>query len=158
MASIYALTPFLFAVILAYMFNPLVARLCALKVPRTLSAVLVMTFILCLLVGVIAVLVPLFEKQASILMTQLPVYLEWTKTRLAPWIYAQFGIEIHADFSYLKIMANEHMKSVGGIAAKLLPIIQGGGASIITFFIGLSLIPVVLFYFSENGRKNVPFV
>jgi predicted PurR-regulated permease PerM len=147
------LTPFLFAAILAYMFNPLVGWLCARRVPRTLSAILVVTLILCLLVGLIAVLVPLFEKQASILIEQLPIYLEWVRTRLAPWVYTKFGIEIHTDFAYFKNLVGEHMKSAGGIAAKLLPIIQSGGASIVAFFISLSLIPIVLFYFLKDWNS-----
>ncbi len=144
------LTPFLFAAILAYMFNPLVERLCARKVPRTVSAILVMLFIVGLLVGVIAVLVPLFEKQATVLATQLPIYLEWVRAKLGPWIYDRFGVEIHTDIAYFKSLAGEHMQSAGGVVAKLLPIIQSGGASIVAFFISLSLIPIVLFYFLKD--------
>ena len=60
---------------------------------------------------------------------------------------------LHTDFDYFKTKITEHMQSAGGMAMKLLPMIKSGGASIIAFFVSLSLIPVVLFYFLKDWNN-----
>src|SRR4030067_1052429 len=78
------LTPFVAAGILAYICNPLVQRLCAWKVPRTLAVVLVMCGLLLLLAVLLLIMLPLLEKEISRFVARLPDWIEAARLRLVP--------------------------------------------------------------------------
>src|SRR5688572_15579460 len=71
------LAPFLFAAILAYIFDPLVERLTCRRVPRTFAVVLVLLLALGVLVGLLLVVLPLFYKESRLLMEKLPGFVAW---------------------------------------------------------------------------------
>ena len=59
------LTPFVAAGILAYICNPLVQRLCGLRVPRTVAVLLVMGGLLLLFALLLFIMLPLLEKEIA---------------------------------------------------------------------------------------------
>src|SRR2546426_3954411 len=59
------LAPFLFAAILAYIFDPLVERLTRHRVPRTLAVVLVLLLAVAVAVAIMLVVLPLFYKETN---------------------------------------------------------------------------------------------
>src|SRR3990167_4305710 len=78
------LTPFLFAAILAYTFDPVVERLPPLRVPPTLAGVLALLLALGLLVAVMLIVIPLFYKEARMLAERAPGFVEWFNRVAAP--------------------------------------------------------------------------
>ena len=86
------LTPFLLAAILAYMGDPLVDRLEANKIPRTLGVLIVMSLLIGLMILIVVILVPLFEQQAATLMQRYPQHLEALSSYITPWLH-RFGID-----------------------------------------------------------------
>lgn len=78
------LTPFVAAGILAYICNPLVQRLCSLRVPRTLAVLLVMGGLLLLFALLLFIMLPLLEKEIAQFMTLLPGWIEAARLRLQP--------------------------------------------------------------------------
>ena len=91
------LTPFVAAAILAYICNPLVVRLCTLKLPRSLAVMLVMVALLLLFSGLLLIMLPLLEKEISLLMLRLPDMIELLRVHLLPRLQQWFGADLQRD-------------------------------------------------------------
>ena len=85
------LTPFLISALLAYLGDPIVDRLEARGVSRTVSVVLV--FLAMFIIGLSAVLViiPALQSQATILLQRIPTALEWLQSNLLPKLSSLMG-------------------------------------------------------------------
>ncbi|MDD2914027.1 MAG: AI-2E family transporter [Gallionella sp.] len=140
------LTPFVAAGILAYICNPLVRRLTARKVPRTLAVALVMTGLLLLSGSLLLIMLPLLEKELGLLVTRLPDWIEAARTHLLPQMQQWFGAELQWDSQALKNLLLSHWQSAGGVAGKLLPWLGSGGGAIVGALVNLVLIPLAMFY------------
>lgn len=140
------LTPFVAAGILAYISNPLVLRLHALKLPRTLAVVLVMVALLLLFAGLLLIMLPLLEKEISLFMLRLPDLIETARVNLLPKLQQWFGAQLQWDSTALKSWLMSHWQSAGGIAEKLLPWLSSSGGKILGVLMNLLLIPVAMFY------------
>ncbi len=140
------LTPFVAAAILAFICNPLVRRLCALKLPRTLAVVLVMLAMLLLFAGLLLIMLPLLEKEISLFVTRLPDFIEAAHVKLLPKLQQWFGTDLQWDSTAVKNLLVSHWQSAGGVAEKLLPWLSSSSGAILGVFINLVLIPVAMFY------------
>jgi predicted PurR-regulated permease PerM len=151
------LTPFLFAAILAYMGDPLVDKLEANRIPRTLGVLIVMALLIALVILVLVILVPLFEEQAVTLMHNLPQYLEALRVRVSPWL-ERLGIDIALDLEGIRQALRESLPAAQGLAGNLLPKLTTGGLALIEFVTNLVLMPVVLFYVLRDWDRMVAAV
>lgn len=149
------LTPFVAAAILAYICNPLVSRLCAFKLPRALSVVVVMTALLLLFAGLLLIMLPLLEKEMSLLMVRLPDWIEAARGSVLPKLQQWFGAELLWDSTALKNLLMSHWQSAGGIAGKVLPWLSSRGGAIISVLVNLLLIPVAMFYLLRDWDEMV---
>ncbi len=140
------LTPFVAAGILAYICNPLVQRLSACKVPRALAVVLVMGGLLLLFASLLLIVLPLLEKEVSLLVARLPDWVEVVRIRLMPKLQQWFGADLQWDSESVKNMLLSHWQSAGGVLGKLLPLLSSSGGAIIGALVDLLLIPVAMFY------------
>jgi len=141
------LTPFIIAAALAYIGDPLVDRLEAKGLSRTLSVVTV--FLLLILAGlvVLLVLVPMVQRQVALLAAKLPEYIDWIQHQALPWIAAKAGIEAEGlDLQALRQYAQEGWKSAGGTMAQALATLSKSGLTVLAWLANLVLIPVVTFY------------
>lgn len=149
------LTPFVAAAIFAYICNPLVQRLCALKVPRTLAVVLVMLALLLLSLGLLLIMLPLLEKEISLFAARLPALMEAARVRLLPQLQQWFGAELQWDSAALKDMLMSHWQSAGGAAKSLLPWLGSSGGAILAALVNLLLIPVAMFYLLRDWDELI---
>lgn len=140
------LTPFLLAAVIAYICNPMVGRLAARRVPRTIGTILVMLLLISSFTALILIMVPIFEKEVSRLIDKIPAYLDLLRNTAIPWLETRFDISLQPDIAMLKEAVTEHWQSAGGIAAKVLPSLTSGGMAVVGFLVNLLLVPVVLFY------------
>ncbi len=134
------LTPFLIAIILAYIGDPLVDRLEDWGWSRALSVVTV--FVLLTLAGLVllVILVPMLQQQISLLVEKLPGYLEWLRTTALPALTARLGVDM--ELETLKSLGSGTSGAVGG----LLKIVSQSGVTLLGWLANLVLIPVVTFY------------
>ena len=86
------LTPFLVALLLAYMGDPLVDRLERAGLSRTLSVVAVFGLFTLVLMALLLVLVPMLAKQLYRLYELAPQMLDWLQHSALPWVQAKFGL------------------------------------------------------------------
>ena len=143
------LTPFLLAAILAYICNPLVTRISK-KIPRSLATVLVMALLIGAFTLLLLIMLPLVQKEAALIATRVPAYLEIVKDRFIPWLQTRLGIALQLDSALLKEALLTHWQSAGSLAAKglqaWLPSLASGGMAFLGLLMNLLLVPVVLFY------------
>lgn len=153
------LTPFLAAAILAYICDPWVSKLCALKLPRgwklprTLAALLVMATLVGLLALLILIMLPLLEKEFDHFVQRIPALLDAVRLKLLPLLQQHLSVELQWDNEILKNLLATHWQSAGGAAAKVLPWLGGGGAKLLTLMMNVLLIPLVLFYLLRDWPK-----
>ena len=146
--------PFVAAAILAYICNPLVARLCAAKLPRALAVVLVMLGLLLSLVTLLLIILPLLEKEIGLLFVRMPVWLDTVRTSLLPSLQQWLGVSLEWDSQALKNALVGNWQANGGTAAKLMPWLKSGG-TLITQLIKLLLVPVAMFYLLRDWEALV---
>lgn len=141
------LTPFLVALLLAYMGDPLVDRLERAGLSRTLSVVAVFGLFTLVLMALLLVLVPMLAKQLFRLYELAPQILDWLQHSALPWVQAKFGL---ADgfwkFDKIKAAISEHMGQAGDIVSVVLSQATASSLALIGWLTNLVLIPVVCFY------------
>lgn len=149
------LAPFLAAAILAYILDPVVDRMEAYRVRRTLATTL--TLMLLILAGalVLLIIIPLFIKESLLLAEQFPVLLEKAKSDWLPWIAQKTGIQVNLDSESIKTFLSENLQDAKGIAQNLFNSLKVGGLAVLGFLINLLLLPVVLFYLLRDWDKLV---
>ena len=145
------LTPFVAAGVLAYICNPLVQRLCTLKIPRTLAVAMVMGGLLLLFALLLLIMLPLLEKETALFMARLPDWIEAVRLRFLPQLQSLLGADLQWDSQAVKELLLSHWQSAGGTAAKLLPWIGSSSGAIIGALVNLLLMPVAMFYLLRDG-------
>lgn len=140
------LTPFMVAIIFAYIGDPLVDRLEALKLKRTLAVVIVFFVLSMFAVIGFIILIPMIERQIVILGQKIPSYIEAVQTQLLPWLNEKFGFEQELDVISIKQSLQDSLKQTGGIASTVMGYLTHSGAVLAGWLVNLVLIPVVTFY------------
>ena len=141
------LTPFMLGALLAYLGDPLVDRLEALKLSRTASVIVVFIVILLVVLTLPLVLLPLVEQQINSLVANIPKYIDWIQNTVVPFFTAKLNIDpalFNTDALKQSIMS--HWRDVGGIASRVAGAITKSGFALIALLANLVLVPVVTFY------------
>lgn len=142
--------PFGIALICAYLLNPLVERLCKLKLPRWSSISIVFLALSFLVIWAFWYLIPLMWKQILVVRDNIPAGIEWLNEIFLPWLSATFNIdEMMIDtelfsqtvLNYIQTNygSNDLQVVLSKVAKSGLNFIQIGGT--------LVLIPIITFYF-----------
>lgn len=141
------LTPFAVGALLAYLFDPLADKLETWKLSRSLAVAVVFLVITVIVIGVALLLVPALERQISSFIKNLPLYFEWLRNNINPWLQSTFGLKTNFfDMSELTQLIKSHWESAGGIAQSVLSSVTKSGLVIVNWFMNFLLIPVVTFY------------
>jgi len=148
------LSPFLFALGLAYLFDPLVDRLERRRCSRTLGTLLVMFGMLLALVLLLLILTPLVQAQVRLLVTQIPLVLEWGQDTLLPWLSSQFGLDLQQDRAQLIAGLRGPLGELAQLTA-YLPQVGSGGLALLGTLASLLLVPVVTFYLLRDWDRGV---
>jgi len=149
------LAPFVAAAILAYICNPLVTRLCAWKLSRTLAVVLVMLGLMLAFIALLLIMLPLLQKEVSLLMVRAPEWLETVRARLLPLLNQWLGISLDWDMQAMKQLLLDHWQNASGVAAKVLPWLGNGSGILLDILLNLMLIPVVMFYLMRDWNDII---
>ncbi|MFJ7145579.1 AI-2E family transporter [Pseudomonas protegens] len=141
------LSPFLVALLLAYLFDPLVDRLEKWGLSRTWGVVAVFALFTLIVMTLLLVLVPMLAKQLLRLYELAPQMLDWVQHSAMPWVQSRLGL---ADgfwkFDKVKAAISEHMGQTTDIVGVVLSQATASGLALIGWLANLVLIPVVSFY------------
>ncbi len=141
------LTPFFIAALLAYLGDPLVDRLEARGLSRTLSVVIVFFTMTLLMAVALLLLVPLLQQQIAQLIHLLPEYIAWIGNNVVPWLEEKFGLSREQlNLAAVSAWITEHWSTAGGIAVNLLEYASRSGGWVLGWLANVVLIPVVGFY------------
>ncbi len=145
------LTPFIMGAVLAYLGDPLVDRLEARRVPRTLGVVIVFVIFSTFATLSLLLLIPLIQKQIVIVYQSIPGFLEWINVSAIPWLKEQTGLSLEilepgAFFAAIE----EHLKTAGTLVANILAGVGSSGMALALWVSNLVLIPVVAFYLMRD--------
>lgn len=153
------LTPFVIAGVLAYAFNPLIKKLMALNLSRTMAVAVIFVILLIVVAGFSVFFFPLLVREITGLVQVLPeVGRSWYE-QLARWYEANLGQQSFAPdtldglVDYLDIslqpVVDWFTRSSGNLVARF-----GNFASSLVHLI---TIPVLMFYFMKDSEQVAQF-
>ncbi|MFC3702472.1 AI-2E family transporter [Reinekea marina] len=139
------LGPFLTAILLAYMGDPIVDKLQTWKLSRTQGVVV--TFLALTAVFVLAglILVPALVEQIDQLIKLIPTLINYIKSTFIPMVEAKFGVEL-AQLDWLQLSQQLNWGATGNIAKNIIGNVTQSSFALIGFIGNLVLVPVVWFY------------
>lgn len=148
------LTPFVIAALLAWLGEPLVARIQRGGRSRSTGVILVFSLMTCVVALAVLLLVPLIERQVEQLVDWLPRFGAWITGTAVPWAENRFKLELagYIDPTQIIELLKAHWQEAGGIAATIFGGVSKSGIAILGWIANLVLIPVVAFYFMRDGR------
>ena len=151
------LTPFVVALMLAWLGDPLVDRLEASGRSRNTAVVLVFVLMILLLALALLILVPLIQRQIITLVAALPQGQEWLMDTAIPWIEQKTGLEIMAwlDPGRLFDWVRSHWQQAGGVATTFFGYVSRSGFAMVAWVINLALLPILAYYFLRDWDKLV---
>lgn len=151
------LVPFVLALLLAWLGDPLVDRIQRRGRSRLTGVVLVFALMLLLVALALLILVPLLERQVVTLIDALPTIGTWITGTAIPWIEARTGITLAtwADPQRLFDLVREYWQQVGGFASTMLGYVQRSGFVVVTWTVNLALLPILTFYFLRDWDSLV---
>lgn len=152
------LTPFVAAALLAYLGDPLVDRLEARKLSRTVSVVVVFSIMFTVLTLAVLLLAPIVQAQILGLIKKLPQYLEWVNLHVMPWVRESLGVQTQPDLNRIKTLLAANWQEAGSFAGNLLGYVTRSGAMLAGWLANLLLIPVVTFYMLRDWDVFVAYV
>jgi len=141
------LMPFVAAALLAYLGDPVVDRLEARKLPRTLAVSLVFVLIFSVIIVLPILLLPALEQQVSKLLAKLPQYADWFQVH----VLSQLGQIVDnqqagSSTDLVKSTLSKYWQQIGGFAKQILAALTHSGLAMLAFLANLVLIPVLTFY------------
>lgn len=141
------LTPFLVSALLAYLGDPLVDRLEKHKISRTLGVVVVFFVMSLLSLILLLVMIPMLEKQISVLITKAPQAIEHLQVTILPKIAQFAGFETPTlDTSAFKRAIMGNWQNLGSAMGDVFGQLTSSGLRVMGWLAFLVLIPVVTFY------------
>ena len=151
------LTPFVVALMLAWLGDPLVDRLEARGRSRNTAVVLVFVLMILLLALALLILVPLIQRQIITLVAALPQGQEWLMNTAIPWIEQKTGLEIMAWLDPGRVFewVRSHWQQAGGVATTFFGYVSRSGFAMVAWVINLALLPILAYYFLRDWDKLV---
>ena len=151
------LTPFVVALMLAWLGDPLVDRLEARGYSRNTAVVLVFVLMLLLLALALLILVPMIQRQVVTLVAVLPQGQEWLLGTALPWIEQKSGVAILTWLEPERLFdwVRSHWQQAGGAATTLFGYLSRSGFAMVAWVINLALLPILVYYFLRDWDRLV---
>lgn len=141
------LTPFMVSAVLAYLGDPLADHLERRGLSRTASVVAVFVVMALLGVTFLLIMIPLLQRQATVLMERIPQGIQWLQERVLPYLLALPGLaDATIDLDTVRQAVTEHWQQVGTAVTRVLAEVSASGRALFAALAYLLLIPVVTFY------------
>lgn len=150
------LTPFVISAMLAYLGDPLVDRLEARRIPRSLAVSLVFVVIFLFLLVLAVLLIPRLESQITTLLQKAPDYLAWIRAEVVPWLQQRLQLQGGLDeIALIRDTLTQHWQQAGGLVAGAMSSVSRSGLALLGWLANLVLIPVVTFYLLRDWDRMI---
>lgn len=139
------LSPFLTALLLAYLGDPVVDKLEEWKLSRTQGVVV--TFLILTLVFALAALlvIPALIQQIDDLIKLIPQGMSWIRDEATPYLEQRFDIDLY-EFDWAALGQKLDWGATGNVVRAVLSNLTQSGLAMVSAIGNLVLIPVVTFY------------
>jgi predicted PurR-regulated permease PerM len=140
-------TPFIAAAILAYVLEPAVKWLVRFKLPRWLATALVLTITVITVLSILLIIVPIVQRESTLIRAQLPNLVASITGKLLPWVSQHLGIDLKIDSASIKDWLAKQLTNSGeDVLAIVLTYLKSGWGAAVQV-LGLAfLVPVVVAY------------
>ncbi len=151
------LTPFVIALMLAWLGDPLVDRLEASGRSRNTAVILVFVLMSLLIALALLILVPMIQRQIATLLAALPQAQQWVLGTALPWLEAKTGVQIMAWLEPDRLIewVRSHWQQAGGAATTLFGYLSRSGFAMVAWVVNLALMPILTYYFLRDWDKLV---
>lgn len=140
------LMPFLIAMLLAYLGDPLVDRLENKGIVRGWAVVIVFGVLLLAGLMLLLILLPMLSSQIAALFKRLPGYISLLQQTVEPWLAAN-NISIQMfDLQTVKQALSQYWTEVGQVAGGVFGYMTRSGMAVLQWLTNLLLVPVLTFY------------
>ena len=151
------LTPFLIALVLAYLCDPIVERLShfgKFRMPRTFAVCVVFAVLTLLLLLVVIYLIPVLNRQIRELISAIPAGMQWIQTELMPKLESMTGFKVeHYDLAQVQKTLVSHWTKASDLVSWISQWIFHSSLALVHWIINLLLIAVVTFYLLRDWHK-----
>lgn len=145
------LPPFLVAMLLAYLGDPLVDRLERRGLSRTWGVTLVFVLFALAVLLLLLILLPMLGRQLVRLYELIPHMLEWLQVTGLPWVQMQLGVD--GDFwrfERIRTALSSNPERTGDLLGLLASQVTHSSLALLGFVGNLLLVPVVGFYLMRD--------
>jgi len=151
------LTPFVLALALAWLGDPLVDRIEATGRSRNTGVVLVFLAMVLVITAALLILVPMIERQISTLIAAIPQVQQWLMQNAIPWFEQKTGMEIMPWLEPDRLIdwVRSHWEQAGGVAKTFFGYVSRSGFAMVTWVVNILLLPILAFYFLRDWDKLV---
>ncbi|HBS64183.1 MAG TPA: AI-2E family transporter [Stenotrophomonas sp.] len=151
------LTPFVLALALAWLGDPLVDRIEATGRSRNTGVVLVFVAMILVITAALLILVPMIERQIATLIAAIPQAQQWLMQTGIPWFEQKTGLEVMQwlDPDRLIEWVRSHWQQAGGFAKTFFGYVSRSGFTMVTWVVNILLLPILAFYFLRDWDKLV---
>jgi predicted PurR-regulated permease PerM len=140
------LVPLFFAFLLAYALDPLVNKLEAARVPRTVGALAVMTAIIGVIAAFLIFAVPLFIDELRTAAADLPSELEALEARIEPWTWRTFHLKLPHSMNDLNRVVAEKVQAEFPTMASTAALALFGTLSYVAVVLSALIVPLFALY------------
>ncbi len=139
------LSPFLTAILLAYLGDPIVDKLEQWKLSRTNGVIVTFLLLTLVIVGACLLLIPALVHQVDALVKSIPSMVTWVTEVAVPYVEKRFGIEV-IKLDWTVISGYLDWGTTGNVVKTIVANMTQSGLAIVASIGNLVLIPVVTFY------------
>ncbi len=147
------LMPFILGLIFGYLLDPVTDKLEAVKIPRGLAALLVLTGFFTTLILILALLFPVLEAQFVRMAEMLPTYLATAKTELQNFANSYLQPYMNIDSISTQELGSRYGERALAWLTEALKGVWTGGQAIFSLISLLVITPVVAFYLLRDWDK-----
>lgn len=145
------LAPFLAGMFLAYLGDPLVDRLEARKIRRTLGVLIVFTGFFTFFAILMLVVAPLIGGELGALIRDLPLYARWLQETTGPFMLETLGVDpFDIRMDDIGNRLRDNWQEAGGVVGAIFGYMTRSGMAFLTALGSLALTPVVAFYMMRD--------
>ncbi len=149
------LSPFIYAIVLAYILNPLIKKLCGRGMPRLWGVLLVYLAISIVILIFSITLIPRMTAEVRNLIELLPKYGNETFDYFYD-IYLSYNKNVEnlpEEFNAVKDLLRININRIQDIVINILKSVTEGLLAIFSKVIGVILIPILAFYFLKDAEE-----
>lgn len=144
------LLPFVLGIAVAYLLNPCVNALGRMKIARAPAALVILLVFVLLLVGVMALAIPVLYKQSLQLIEDAPGYFEAFVAFIEPYSQRALALLGEDQDVDLKALLAEHFGTAAGVAKQIVQGLAAGGAAIFDVMSVIVFTPIVAYFMMKE--------